>query len=149
MLRRIPSISPKGSLDSYFCSIDSKLSAYKNFKDARKLLELAIWKSKNIKINGPLTTKMRMQCQTDSVMMVTIFVPNVISFLTDDNGGNNVVYDKKYDEDDESDDNDNKEDNKEDNNDVKGSKESDNGDDYYYNDDEEDDGDGVGIDDNY
>ncbi len=82
MLRHIPSISPRG-LDSYFDSINSKLSVYKKLEDPPTLLELAIWKSKITEINGPLTTKMRMQCHTDSVMMVTIIVPDVISFLTD------------------------------------------------------------------
>ncbi len=83
MLKRIPSISPRGSLDFYFDSIDSKLSIYKNLEDACTLLELAIWKSKLSEINAPLTKEMRMQCRTDSVMMVTIIVPNVLSFLTD------------------------------------------------------------------
>jgi len=88
MLRRIPSISPNG-LDSYFDSIDSKLSVYQNLEDAPMLLELAIWKSKIIeqlfdRDNGTLTVHMlKMQCCTDSVTMVTIIVPNVLSFLTD------------------------------------------------------------------
>jgi hypothetical protein len=47
MLGGIPSISSKG-LDSYFHSIDSKLSVYNKLKDAPALLELAIWKSKII-----------------------------------------------------------------------------------------------------
>jgi hypothetical protein len=145
MLRHIPSISPK-VLDSYFESIDPKLSVYKNLEDAPTLLELAIWKSKISEINGPLTTEMRMQCWTDSVMMVTIIVPNILSFLTNNSGGNNVIYGENYDEGNEGDDNDKeddgdtKEDNdvngdfneesdnsNEGNNDGKGSKESDNG----------------------
>jgi hypothetical protein len=92
MLRHIPSISPKGSLNSYLDSIDSKLSVYKNLEDALTLLELAIWKSKLSETNGPRTTKMRMQCHTDSSTMVIIIAPYVLSFLTDDDGGNNVVY---------------------------------------------------------
>jgi hypothetical protein len=65
MLGGIPSISPEG-LDSYFCSIDSKLSVYKKLKDAPALLELAIWKSKYIErtdgnINN-LSANMKMEC---------------------------------------------------------------------------------------
>ncbi len=120
MLRRIPSISPEG-LDSYFDSIDSKLSVYENLEEAPTLLELAIWKSKLSEINGPLTTKMMMQCRTDCVMMVTIIVPNVLSFLTDDYGGNDVVYGDNYDEGDEGDDDDDDEEDDDDD----GSKESD------------------------
>ncbi len=41
MLRCIPFISPQG-LDSYFDSIDSKLSEYDNLGDTPMLLELAI-----------------------------------------------------------------------------------------------------------
>jgi hypothetical protein len=41
MLCDIPSISPKG-MNAYFCSINSKLLAYK----LSTLLELAIWKAK-------------------------------------------------------------------------------------------------------
>ena len=88
MLRRIPSISPNG-LDSYFDSIDSKLSVYQNLEDAPMLLELAIWKSKIIqqlfnRDNGILTVNMlKMKCHTNSVAMVTIIAPNVLSFLTD------------------------------------------------------------------
>jgi hypothetical protein len=86
MLGGIPSISPEG-LDSYFCSIDSKLTVYKKLKDASALLELAIWKSKIIKrtdgnINY-LSADMKMKCQTDSLLMVVIIVPNVVSFLTE------------------------------------------------------------------
>jgi hypothetical protein len=75
----IPSISPEG-LDSYFCSIDSKLSVYEMSKDAPALLELAILKSKiteqtdgNIDL---LTTDMKMECCIDSLSMVEIIVPN-------------------------------------------------------------------------
>jgi hypothetical protein len=94
MLGGIPSISPE-YLDSYFCSIDSKLSVYKKLKDAPALLELAIWKSKitnqtdgNIDL---LITDMKMECCIDSLSMVEIIVPNVLSFLTDGNGGNSLV----------------------------------------------------------
>ena len=88
MLRRIPFTSPEG-LDSFYDSIDSKLSVYKNLKDAPMLLELAIWKSKSIeqlfnRDNGTLTVHMlKMHCRTDSEMIVTIIIPNVLSFLND------------------------------------------------------------------
>ena len=45
MLRRIPSICTK-DVDSFFVSIDSRLSSYENLKCFPALLELAIWKSK-------------------------------------------------------------------------------------------------------
>jgi hypothetical protein len=51
MLRRIPSISPEG-LQSYFRSIDAKLSVYDELKDAPALLELA---SGNRKLTNELT----------------------------------------------------------------------------------------------
>jgi hypothetical protein len=153
MLRRIPSISPKGSLDSHFDSINSKLSVYKNLEDATTLLELVICKSELSEINVPLTTKMRMQRCTDSVMMVTIIVPNVISFLTDDDGGNDVVYGDDYDEGNDGDDNDYYDDdnNEEDDDDGEGSEESDDGDegDVCYYDNEKDDNDGDSIHNNY
>ena len=53
------------------------------------LLELAIWKSKIIqqlfnRDNGILTVNMlKMKCCANSVAMVTIIAPNVLSFLTD------------------------------------------------------------------
>ncbi len=125
MLRHIPSISPKGSLNSYLDSIDSKLSVYKNLEDALTLLELAIWKSKLSETNGPRTTKMRMQCHTDSSTMVIIIAPYVLSFLTDDDGGNNVVYGDNQGKGNEGDGKDKEE---EGNDDGNGSKESDDGD---------------------
>jgi hypothetical protein len=88
MLRCIPSTSPEG-LDTCYDSINSKLSVYENLRDAPMLLELAIWKSKIIqqlfnRDNGILTVNMlKMKCHTNSVAMVTIIVPNVLSFLTD------------------------------------------------------------------
>ena len=53
------------------------------------LLELAIWKAKITdqyeSHNNTFTIDMKMRYRTDSVMMVTIIVPNVLSFLTDGN----------------------------------------------------------------
>ena len=87
MLRRIPSISSEGWL-SYFDSIHSKLSVYENLKDVAMLLELAIWKTKIInhydQNTATLTTKVKLLCRTDSITMVSIIVPNVLSYLTDD-----------------------------------------------------------------
>jgi hypothetical protein len=84
MLGGIPSISSEG-LYSYFRSIDSKLSVYDKLKDSPALLELAIWKSKIIqRTDGNidlLDAVMKIECRTDSLSMVAIIVPNVLSFL--------------------------------------------------------------------
>jgi len=84
MLGGIPSISSEG-LCSYFRSIDSKLSVYDELKDAPALLELAIWKSKIIeRTDGNidlLDADMKIECRNDSLSMVAIIVPNVLSFL--------------------------------------------------------------------
>jgi hypothetical protein len=68
MLGGIPSIPPKG-LDSYFYSIDSKLSVYKKLKDAAMMLELAIWKANIIKQTdkkiGHLSANMKMHNHID------------------------------------------------------------------------------------
>ncbi len=84
MLGGIPSISSKG-LDSHFRSIDSKLSVYDELKDAPALMELAIWKSKIIeRTDGNidlLDADMKIECRTDSLSMVVIIIPNVLSFL--------------------------------------------------------------------
>jgi hypothetical protein len=86
MLRRIPSIRAK-DMESFFASIDSRLSLYDNLKDSPALLELVIWKSKIFDQFSPsdtlLTTEIKMHCRTDSISMVNIIVPNVMAFLTD------------------------------------------------------------------
>ena len=108
MLRRIPTIRPKG-MESYFNSIDSRLSFYEDLKDTPALLELAIWKSEISKRFGQstvlLTTEIKMGRRTDSISMVKIIVPNVMSFLTDCDDSNCVVGDlsDEEDEDDEED----------------------------------------------
>jgi hypothetical protein len=38
-----------------------------------------------------LTTDMKMECHINSVSIFEIIVPNVLSFLTDGDGGNNLV----------------------------------------------------------
>jgi hypothetical protein len=84
MLVGIPSISSEG-LDSYIRSIDSKLSVDDKLKDAPALLKLAIWKSKFIeRTDGNidlLDADMKIECRTDSLTMVVIIVPNVLTFL--------------------------------------------------------------------
>ena len=85
----IPSISPEG-LDSHFRCIDSKLSVYDELKDAPALLELAIWKSKiDERTDGIID--MKMECRIDSLSMVVIIVPYVLSFVTDDSEVDDVV----------------------------------------------------------
>ncbi len=92
--RRIPFIY-FWDLVAYFDSIDAKLSASENLENAFMLLELAVWKSKITERygqnNGLLTIEMKMRYRTDSVSMVRIIVPNVLSFLTDGYEENEVV----------------------------------------------------------
>jgi hypothetical protein len=59
-------------------------------KDAPALLELAIWKSK-IDERTYRTVGMKMECRIDSLCMVVIIVPCVLSFLTDDSEVDNLV----------------------------------------------------------
>jgi hypothetical protein len=83
MLMRIPFISKNG-MDSYFRSMDSKLYAY----EGSTMLELAIWKSKIVEqtdgVIYPLDADLKMACRIDSLTMVGIVVPNVLSFLRGD-----------------------------------------------------------------
>jgi hypothetical protein len=83
MLEDIPSTSPKG-LNAHFDSIDSKLFAY----EGSTMLELAIWKSKiEEQTDGVIDVfdaDMKMGCHIDSLSMVDIIVPNVLSFLHGD-----------------------------------------------------------------
>ncbi len=89
-LRRIPTIRAKG-MESFFASINSRLSLYEDLEDLPALLELVLWRSKIIDQFSPsnisLTTEMKMKCRTDSIGMVRIIVPNVMTFLTDGNDG--------------------------------------------------------------
>ena len=78
-------------LNAHFDSINSKLSAYEaklSAYEGSMMLELAIWKSKiaeqtdgNINL---LTPDMRMGCRIDSLSMVQIILPDVLSFLRGD-----------------------------------------------------------------
>jgi hypothetical protein len=93
MLERIPSPYPK-SLNAHLCSIDSKLSAYEaklSAYEGSTMLELAIWKSEIAeRTDGAiylLDDDMKMSCRIDSLSMVDIIVPNVLSFLRGDDDG--------------------------------------------------------------
>jgi hypothetical protein len=77
MLRRIPFITD-GSLNAYFNSIDSMLSGYETLSEAPMLLELAIWKSK---VPQQVGRNNDPHSRDDSVLMVTVIVLNVLSFL--------------------------------------------------------------------
>ena len=91
MLERIPSKIFQQCLNAHFDSINSKLSAYEaklSAYEGSMMLELAIWKSKiaeqtdgNINL---LTPDMRTGCRNDSLWMVDIILPNVLSFLRGD-----------------------------------------------------------------
>ena len=86
MLRRKPTISLEGT-DAYFASINIKLTDYEQLLEyATMLLELVIWKSKITEHFGlnndyPYSIDTKIQCRTASVSMLTIIVPNVLSFF--------------------------------------------------------------------
>jgi hypothetical protein len=133
---RIPFISKNG-MDSYFHSMDSKLSAY----EGSTMLELAIWKSKIVEqtdgVIYPLDADLKMACRIDSLTMAGIVVPNVMSFLRGDaNEGDDD------DEDDGDDDGDDDEDDGDDDDDDDDDDNNDASDDGYDDDSDEDDGDG-------
>ena len=155
MLRRIPTIRPMG-IESFFFSIHFRLSFYEDLKDSLALLELAFWKSKITEqfsqSNILLTTEMKMRCRTESVTMVNIIVPNVVSFLTDLDDSNCAV-DEWSDEDDgdeEDDDGDwsNEDDGDQDNGDDGDQEDDDNYDEVNDDLENEDDGDQEGGDNN-
>jgi hypothetical protein len=88
MLRRVPTTRRAKDVDSLFASINSRLLFYESLMHSAALLELVFWKSKMIDHFSPsdihlLTMEMKMQCRHDSISMVSIIVPNVMSFLTD------------------------------------------------------------------
>jgi hypothetical protein len=91
MLRCIPSQPYPLFLQAHhFSFINSKLTYYEKLNDAAMLLELAIWKpniTEQCGQNGDLlTAEMKMQCRDDCDTMVMVIVPNVLTFLTGDNG---------------------------------------------------------------
>ena len=130
MLMQIPFISKNG-MDSYFCSIDSKLSAY----EGSTMLELAIWKSKIVEqtdgVIYPLDADLKMACRIDSLTMVGIVVPNVLSFLRgdsnegDDDGDDDGDNDDDGDDDEDDGDDDDDDDDADDDGDDDGSDEDD------------------------
>jgi hypothetical protein len=63
----------------------------KKLKDAPALLELAIWKSRTDGNIDLLNADMKIEFRTDSLSMVDIIIPNVLSFLTDGDDRNDVV----------------------------------------------------------
>jgi hypothetical protein len=139
MLMRIPFISKNG-MDSYFRSMDSKLSAY----EESTMLELAIWKSKIVEqtdgVVYPLDADFKMACRIDSLTMVDIVVPNVLSFLhCDANEGDDDDDDDGDNDDDDDDDDDADDANDDDDDNVNDDDADDDGD---GDDSEEDDGDG-------
>ncbi len=104
------------------------------------MLELAIWKSKiaeqtdgnNINL---LTSNMKMGCLIDSLSMVDIIVPNVLSFLHGNgNEGDNGDNDDCGDDDD---DNDNGNDEYGDNDDNDNDRDDNDSDEYYVDDEHE------------
>ena len=138
---RIPFISKNG-MDSYFHSIESKLSAYEGLV----MLELAIWKSKIVEQTAGviylLDDNLKMACHIDSLTMVGIVVPNVLSFLRGDakEGDDNDDNDGDDDNDDDNDDDDDDDNN--DNNDNDDNDDNDDSDDGNDDDSDEDNGDG-------
>ena len=109
MLRRIPTIRTK-DVDSFFVSIDSRLSFYEILMGYPALLELAIWKSKFPEqfnsSNLLLATQMKMQRRIDSITTINIVVPNVMSFFTDGEVSHCVFDDLRNEDDDNEDDDD-------------------------------------------
>ena len=100
-------------VNTFFRSIESKLSFYESLKDCPALLELAIWKLKiaeqydqsnirlltnNMKRKRSFDSVTRLQCRTDSLTVVMIIVPLVFSFLTDGCGRNGIVGDSDDDD---------------------------------------------------
>ena len=135
MLERIPYITRK-RYNAHFDSIDSKLSAYEaklSAYEGSTMLELAIWKSEIVEQTDGninlLTPDMKIGCRIDSLSMVDIIVPNVLSFLHDDanegdddgddnnNGGDDDGSDEDDEDDEYGDDDDNDDDSDEDDDD--------------------------------
>jgi len=65
--------------NGYSLSFNSQLANYEQLQDAALVLELALWNNDNlIDDNGKL------MCQIDSLSMVSVIIPNVLSFLVDE-----------------------------------------------------------------
>ena len=68
----------------YFDLIESRLANYEHLRDdVAPALELALWKSKILEqSNGNLHDERRkLQCRFDSLSMVSVIIPNALSFL--------------------------------------------------------------------
>ena len=103
------SYDPHRGFEIIFYSHHSKLTLYDDLKDVPVSLELILWKTKIIeqfeKSNETVhAVDMKGQCCTDSLSMVAIIVPNVLSFLTNGNDGNDGACCGDNDGDDNSDD---------------------------------------------
>jgi hypothetical protein len=88
MLQKIPTMIPprkdwEHDDDNDFASIDSQLAKYQHLQGVAPLLELVLWKSKILEqSNGNLLDeRMKLQCRFDSLSMVSIVIPNALSFL--------------------------------------------------------------------
>ena len=81
MFQRIPEEPCK---ESYFALIESWLAIYEQLRtDVAPILELALWKAKmeEQSIRNLLDAQMKLQCRFDSLSMVSITIPNTLSFL--------------------------------------------------------------------
>ena len=115
-------------MDSKLSAYEAKLSAYEGLT----MLELAIWKSKIAEQNDRAIylqdDDMKMGCCIDSLSMVDIVVPNVLSFLRgdanegdngddndrDDDDSDEDYYNDEYGDDDDDDDDDDNDDDSDD-----------------------------------
>jgi hypothetical protein len=72
--------------DVYFDSINSLLAKYEHAQDIAPLLELALWKSKiTEQTNGNrIDDDLKLMCRINSLSMVNVIVPIVMSFLVDE-----------------------------------------------------------------
>ena len=68
----------------FFDVIESRLANYEHLQDVvAPILELALWKSKmSEQLNSKgVDTQMKLQCRYNSLSMVSIIIPNALSFL--------------------------------------------------------------------
>ena len=81
MFQRIPEEPCK---ESYFALIESRLANYEHLQDeVAPILELALWKAKmEEQSKGKyVDAQIKFQCRYNSLSMVPIIIPNVLSFL--------------------------------------------------------------------
>ena len=72
--------------NGYSLSFNSQLANYEQLQDAALVLELAVWKTKVMEpSNGNLIDDNgKLMCRIDSLSMVSVIIPNVLSFLVDE-----------------------------------------------------------------